>query len=57
MENWEKSILHASEFSQMTLTVVKNIVDKEVINVNNIHFDQLCNEQSIEPKSQLRMKS
>ncbi len=44
MENWEKSILHANEFSQMTLTVVKNIVDKEVINVNNIHFDQLCNE-------------
>ncbi len=44
MEDWEKSILNASEFCEMTLAVVKNIVDKEVINVNNTHFDQLCNE-------------
>jgi hypothetical protein len=44
LEDWEKSILHASEFSEMTLAVVKNIVDKEVVDINNIHFDQLCNE-------------
>jgi len=40
--DWEKSILHASKFSEIALAVVKNIVDKEVIDINNIHFDSLC---------------
>jgi hypothetical protein len=40
--DWEKSILHASKFSEIALAVVKNIVDKEVIDINNIRFDSLC---------------
>jgi len=42
LEDWEKSILHASKFSEIALAVVKNIVDKEVIDINNIRFDSLC---------------
>lgn len=44
LEDWEKSILHASKFSELSLAVVKNIIDKEVIDINNIHFDHLYNE-------------
>ena len=40
--DWEKSILHASKFSEVTLAVIKNIVDKEVVDINNIRFDSLC---------------
>lgn len=44
LEDWEKSILHAGKFSEVTMAVVKNIVDKEIVDINNIHFDQLCND-------------
>lgn len=44
LEDWEKSILHASKFSELTLAVIKNIVDNETIDINNIHFDQLYND-------------
>jgi len=44
LEDWEKAILHASKFSEVALAVVKNIIDKEVIDINNIHFDQLYND-------------
>jgi len=40
--DWEKSILHASKFSEIALAVVKNMVDKEVIDINNIRFNSLC---------------
>ena len=29
LEDWEKSILHAGKFSEITLAVIKNIVDKQ----------------------------
>jgi len=41
LEDWEKSILHAAKFSELTLAIVKCIVDKETIDVNNIRFDKL----------------
>lgn len=41
VEDWEKSILHASKFSEICLAVVKNIIDKETIDINSIHFDRL----------------
>jgi hypothetical protein len=44
LEDWEKAILHASKFSELALAVVKNVVDKEVIDINNIHFDPLYND-------------
>lgn len=44
LEDSEKSILHASKFSEVTLTVVKNIVDNLVIDINNIPFNRLYNE-------------
>lgn len=44
LEDWEKSILHASKFSELALTVVKNIVDNGIIDINKIHFDPLYNE-------------
>lgn len=44
LEDWEKAILHASKFSEVVLVVVKNIIDREVIDINNIHFDQLYND-------------
>lgn len=44
LEDWEKSVLHASKFAEVSLAVVKNIVDKEVIDINDIYFDRLCND-------------
>jgi len=44
LEDWEKSILHASKFSELSLAVIKNVIDDEVIDINNIHFDQLHND-------------
>jgi hypothetical protein len=29
LEDWEKSILHAGKFSELTLAIVKSIVDKK----------------------------
>jgi len=42
LQDWEKSILHASKFSEITLAILKNVIDKEVIDINNIHFSLLC---------------
>jgi len=44
LEDWEKSILHASKFSELSLAVVKSIVDKVKVNLDDIHFDRLFNE-------------
>lgn len=44
LEDWEQSILHASKFSEAALAVVKNIEDKEVIDINNISFNHLYRE-------------
>ncbi|TET26555.1 MAG: hypothetical protein E3J73_04320 [Candidatus Bathyarchaeum sp.] len=41
LEDWEKSILHAGKFSEVTLAVIKSILDKEVVDINNIRFDPL----------------
>jgi hypothetical protein len=43
LEDWEKSILHAGKFSEITLAIIKNIVDKQVIAINNIRFNSLYN--------------
>lgn len=42
LQDWEKSILHASKFSEITLAILKNIIDTVVIDINNIHFSSLC---------------
>lgn len=42
LQDWEKSILHASKFSEITLAILKNVIDKDVIDINNIHFSLLC---------------
>jgi len=44
LEDWEKSILHASKFSELTLAVIENMVDEKHIDINNIHFEKLFNE-------------
>src|SRR4030042_6741579 len=44
LEDWEKTILHAGKFSEMSLAVVKNIVDSEVVDLNQIYFDKLFND-------------
>jgi hypothetical protein len=43
LEDWEKSVLHSGKFSEITMAIVKNIVDGDVIDINDIHFDQLYN--------------
>lgn len=44
LQDWEKSILHAGKFSELSLAVVKNIVDKTNVNLDAIHFDKLFGE-------------
>lgn len=43
LEDWEKSVLHSGKFSELIMAVVKNIVDGDAIDINDIHFDQLYN--------------
>lgn len=44
LEDWEKSVLHSGKFSELILAVVKNIVDGDVIDINDIHFDKIYND-------------
>jgi hypothetical protein len=43
LEDWEKSVLHSGKFSELIMAVVKNIVDGDIIDINDIHFDQIYN--------------
>jgi len=49
--DWEKSILHAAKFAELSLATVKNIVDKKPINLNSIRFNNLFNELINKPKN------
>jgi len=44
LEDWEKAILHAGKFTELVLATIKSIVDKITIDINDIHFDKLCND-------------
>ena len=47
----EKVILHAAKFSDMAMALVKNKETGNAVDINNIHFDSLCNEIVNYPKA------
>lgn len=49
--DWEKSILHCGKFSEISLAAIKNLTDKELVDLNNIYFERLFNELTNKKKS------
>lgn len=43
-EDYEKTILHAGKFVELTLAFIKNYVKHVKVNINNIYFNKLLNE-------------